>query len=75
MVNTVWVNADHGHDFNPLADYMTKLQSFSISVSAFRFSLHLMREQALNNLIVCLLISQKTTYKSCTNDLACYSGY
>ena len=27
--------------------------------SAFRFSLHLMLEQALTNLIVCLMISQK----------------
>ena len=28
MVNTVWVNADHGRDFNPLADHMTKLRNF-----------------------------------------------
>ena len=28
MVNTVWVNADHGHDFHPLADHMTKLRNF-----------------------------------------------
>ena len=24
MVNTVWVNADHGRDLHPLADHMTK---------------------------------------------------
>ena len=28
MVNTVWVNADHGRDFHPLADHMTKLRNF-----------------------------------------------
>ena len=50
MVNTVWVNADHGRDFHPFADHTT----------AFRFSLHLMLEQALSNLIVCMMISQKT---------------
>ena len=26
MVNTVRVSADHGQDFNPLADHMTKLK-------------------------------------------------
>ena len=60
MVNTVWVNADHLH---PLADHMTKLQNFTKEenrdFSAFRFSLQLMVEQALTNLIVCLMISQK----------------
>ena len=43
MVNTVWVNADHGHDLHPLADHMTKLQNFikeqNRDFSAFRFSL------------------------------------
>ena len=29
MVNTVWVNADHGRDLHPLADHMTKLQNFT----------------------------------------------
>ena len=24
MVNTVWVNADHGRDLHPLANHMTK---------------------------------------------------
>ena len=48
MVSTVWVNANHGHDLHPLADYMTKLQSVTKEenrdFSAFRFSLHLMLE-------------------------------
>ena len=56
MVNTVWVNADHGRDFHPLADHMTKLRNFTkeenCDFSAFRFSLQLMLEQALTNLIV-----------------------
>ena len=63
MVNAVWVNADHGRDFHPLADHMTKLRNFTKEenrdFSAFRFSLQLMLEQALTNLIVCLMISQK----------------
>ena len=63
MVNTVWVNADHGRDFNPLADHMTKLRNLTKGenhdFSAFRFSLHLMLEQTLSNLIVCLMFSQK----------------
>ena len=63
MVNTVWVNADHGHDLHPLADHMIKLQNFpkeqNRDFSAFRFSLQYMLEQALTNLIVCLMISQK----------------
>ena len=58
MVNTVWVNADHGHDFHPLADHMTKLDNFikeeNQDCSAFRFSLQLMLEQALTILIVYL---------------------
>ena len=29
MVNIVWVNADHGRDFHPLADHMTRLKSFT----------------------------------------------
>ena len=43
MVNTVWVNADHGRDLHFLADHMTKLQNFTKEqnrdFSAFRFSL------------------------------------
>ena len=67
MVNTVWVNADHGRDLHPLADHMTKLRNFTKEenrdFSAFRFSLQLMLEQALSNLIVCLMISQKLQTK------------
>ena len=29
MVSIVWVNSDHGRDFHPLADYMTKLRNFT----------------------------------------------
>ena len=63
MVNTVRVNADHGHNLYLLADHMTQLQNFTKEenrdISAFRFSLKLMLEQALTNLAVCLMISQK----------------
>ena len=61
MANTVWVNADHGRDLHPLAGHMTKLRNIikGEKFSAFRFSFHLMLEQALSNLIVCLTISQK----------------
>ena len=63
MVNTVWVNADHGRDFNPLADHMTKLRNFTKEknrdFSAILFLLQLMLEQAFTNFIVCLMISQK----------------
>ena len=60
MLNTVWVN---GRDLHPLADHLTKLQNFTKKenhdFSAFKFSLQLMLEQGLTNLIVCLIISQK----------------
>ena len=63
MINTVYVKADHGPDLHPLADHMTKLRNFTkeenLDFSAFRFSFHLMLEQALTTLIVCLMISQK----------------
>ena len=63
MVNTVWVNADHGHNLHPLADHMTTLKNFTKEenrdFSVILFSLQLMLEQALTNLIVCLIISQK----------------
>ena len=56
MVNTVWVNANHGRDLHPLADHMTKLRNFTNEenhdFSGFRFSLQLMLVQALTNLIV-----------------------
>ena len=29
MVNTMQVNADHGRDFNPLTDNLTKLRNFT----------------------------------------------
>ena len=49
MVNTVWVNADHGRDFHPFTDHMTKLQHFNKGeigeFSTFPFSLHLMFNQ------------------------------
>ena len=60
MVNAVWVNADHGHDLHCLADHMTKLKNFTTEenrdFSAFRFTLQLMLQQVLTNLIVCLMI-------------------
>ena len=63
MLITVRVGADHGRDFHPPADHMTKLRNFTKSenhdFSVFRFSLHATLEQALSNLIVCLIISQK----------------
>ena len=62
MVSTVWINADHGHELHPLADHMTNLRNFTRGqnrdFSAFRFSLQLMLEQALANLIVCLKFNQ-----------------
>ena len=67
MVNTVCVNADHGCDPHPRANHMTKLNNFTkeenCDFSAFRFSLQLMLEQTLTNLIVCLMISQKLQSK------------
>ena len=66
MLNTVLVNADHRRD-NPLADHMTKLQNFTQEENhdfpAFQFSIHLMFEQALSNLIVCVMISQNYVQK------------
>ena len=65
MVKNVWVNADRGLDLHPLANHMTKLRNFTKEenrdFSAFRFSLQYMLEQALTNLIVCLMISQNYT--------------
>ena len=53
MVNTVWVNADHGCDFQPLADHMTNLRNFTKDenrdFSVIIFSLKLTLEQALTN--------------------------
>ena len=62
MVDTVRVNVDQGRDLHPLADHMTKLRNFTKEENRYfstfqvsQFSL----EQALTNLIVCLMISQK----------------
>ena len=61
------VSADHGRYFHPLADHMTKLRNFikgEISeFSSFPFSLDLMLDQTLSNVIVCLMISQKLHIK------------
>ena len=58
MIHTVLVNADHERDFHQI----TKLRNFTKQENrdflAFRFSLHLMLEQAFSNLIVCLMFSQ-----------------
>ena len=66
-INTVWVNANHGRDFHPLSYHMTKLKKYSkeeiFYFSAFQFSLQLMLEHVLINLIVCLMISQKLHIK------------
>ena len=53
----------HGCDLRPLADHTTKLRNFTKEenrdFSAILFSLQLMREQTLTNLIVCRTILQK----------------
>ena len=43
MVNAVWVNADHGRDFHPLADHEISPKEencvfFSISIFTFHFN-------------------------------------
>ena len=52
---------------NPLADHMTKMRHFTKGenheFSAFRFSHHLILEQALSNFIVCMVLSQKLQAK------------
>ena len=56
MTNTSRVNADHGRDFNPLANQTTKLRNFTKDEiresSALPFSLQLIVGQTLTNLIV-----------------------
>ena len=63
MANTVRVNAGHGRDFHRLADNMTELQNFTKGeiheFSAFPFSLQLLFDQTLSNLIVFVMISHK----------------
>ena len=55
-VNTARVNADLGRDFHPSADHMTKLRNVTNGeireFTAFPFSLQLMFDQTLYNLIV-----------------------
>ena len=67
MVNTVWINADNGHNLHLLADHMTQKKNFikeeNHDISAFRFSLQLMLEEALTNLAVCLMISPNCIQK------------
>ena len=50
------VIADCGRDFRPLDDHVTKLRNFTKDeireFSAFPFSVHLMFDQTLSNLIV-----------------------
>ena len=79
MVSTVWVNANHGRGLHPFADHMTKLQNFTKEenrdFSVILFSIQSMLEQALTNLIVCMMISQKSIYINCTNELTCCGGY
>ena len=62
-VNALLVNADHGRDFHPLADHMTKLRNVTNGeireFTVFPFSLQLMFDQTLNNLIVCVIISNR----------------
>ena len=51
MVNTVWVKADHGRDFHPLTDHMTKLNNFTKGeireFSVFPFPLHLIEKNSV----------------------------
>ena len=68
LCGSVLIGGGVGGDFHLLADHMTKLRNFTKEenrdFSAILFSLQLMHEQALTNLIVYLMISQRTTYKS-----------
>ena len=61
MLNTARVNADHGRDFHILADHTTTLRKFNKGeireFSACPFSLKLMFDQTLSNIIVCLMIT------------------
>ena len=77
MATIVRVNADHGRDFLTLADHMTTLRKGDVrKSSAFLFSLQLLFDQILSNLILCpVIFRKKNTYKSCTNELACRSEY
>ena len=67
MVYTLQINADHGRDFHPPVDYMTKLRNFTKGIirefSAFIFSLQLMFHQIVSNGIVRLMILHKNIKK------------
>ena len=54
MVSIVRVNPDNDRDFHPVADHMKgEIYEFS----AIPFSLELMFDQTLTNLIVCMMSS------------------
>ena len=64
IANTVWVEADHERDFHPLANHIINKKNSPrrIIVIFQHFDFHFI-EQALSNLIVCLMISQKQCTK------------
>ena len=71
-------NVQNGKHFvDLLADHMTKLRNFTkgkiCEFSEFPFSLLLTFDQILTNLMFDDFT--RTTYKSCTNELACCNGY
>ena len=60
MVRTVRLISDDGNEIHPLASHLTKLRNFTTcGIHEFPFSLQLMFDQTLNDLIICLMISQK----------------
>ena len=79
MVNTIRMYDDHGRDFHPLTDHMTMLRNYSKGeipdFSAFEILHQLMFDEMLSNLKGYLIISQKSSHNSFTNELACCSGY
>ena len=80
MVNTVRISANHGRDFNPLTDHITKLQNFTKGenhdFSAFRFSLFFTLSLTIFFLFNSLSDDfTKTSFKSCTNEPACCNEY
>ena len=59
MVNTVRVYANRGRDVRPLTEDGSHVTGDIREISAFPFSLQLMFDQTLSNVIVCLMISHK----------------
>ena len=59
MVNTVWVKADHGRG--------NFTNEENRDFSAIVFSFQLMLEQALTNLIICVMIPHKNYIQRCTD--------